>query len=97
MGWTSTIKPSAPAATLARAMAATRQKIEAWREEYNGERPHSSLHYRTPRELAATWESQREWGTLDGWVREGDSSAIPFPHTPIPAPQQCTMTELLKL
>jgi hypothetical protein len=29
-----------------------RQKIEAWRKEYNGQRPHSSLAYRTPDEFA---------------------------------------------
>jgi putative transposase len=29
-----------------------RRKIEAWRNEYNGERPHSSLGYRTPDEFA---------------------------------------------
>ena len=29
-----------------------RRKIEAWRTEYNGERPHSSLDYRTPDEFA---------------------------------------------
>ena len=29
-----------------------RRKIEAWRNEYNGERPHSSLAYRTPDEFA---------------------------------------------
>ncbi len=29
-----------------------RRKIEAWRNEYNGERPHSSLAYRTPQEFA---------------------------------------------
>jgi transposase InsO family protein len=29
-----------------------RQKIEQWRMEYNGERPHSSLAYSTPREYA---------------------------------------------
>ena len=29
-----------------------RRKIEAWRKEYNGERPHSSLDYRTPEEFA---------------------------------------------
>lgn len=31
-----------------------RRKIEAWRNEYNGERPHSSLAYRTPEEFAKT-------------------------------------------
>ncbi len=34
-------------------MADARQKIEAWRYDYNHERPHSSLGYRTPREFAA--------------------------------------------
>ncbi|MBI2816560.1 MAG: transposase, partial [Acidobacteria bacterium] len=29
-------------------MTNAKQKIEAWREEYNNERPHSSLDYRTP-------------------------------------------------
>lgn len=29
-----------------------RGKITAWRDEYNGERPHSSLGYRTPNEFA---------------------------------------------
>ena len=31
-----------------------RGKIERWREEYNSERPHSSLGYRTPEEYAKT-------------------------------------------
>jgi putative transposase len=31
-----------------------RRKIEAWRNEYNSERPHSSLAYRTPEEFAKT-------------------------------------------
>lgn len=30
-----------------------REKIECWRQEYNSERPHSSLAYRTPDEYAA--------------------------------------------
>lgn len=33
-------------------LADARRKIEAWRKEYNGERPHSSLDYRTPDEFA---------------------------------------------
>ena len=32
-----------------------RRKIGAWREEYNEERPHSSLGYRTPAEFAAAY------------------------------------------
>jgi putative transposase len=33
-------------------LADARQKIEDWRQHYNGERPHSSLDYRTPDEFA---------------------------------------------
>ena len=29
--------------------------LEVWRQEYNAERPHSSLDYRTPREFRAAW------------------------------------------
>ena len=32
-------------------MADAREKIETWRKEYNAERPHSSLGYRTPLEF----------------------------------------------
>ena len=34
-----------------------RAKITAWGDEYNGERPHSSLGYRTPNEFAAVLKS----------------------------------------
>jgi len=33
-------------------LADAKRKIESWREEYNAERPHSSLDYRTPEEFA---------------------------------------------
>ena len=33
-------------------LAEAKEKIEAWRKEYNTERPHSSLGYRTPEEFA---------------------------------------------
>jgi putative transposase len=39
-------------ATCFRNLADARQKIADWKEEYNGERPHSSLGYRTPNEFA---------------------------------------------
>lgn len=41
-------------------MSEAKRKIEAWREEYNRERPHSSLGYRTPEEFAraaALWDA----------------------------------------
>ena len=77
-------------------LADARQKIESWRQNYNHERPHSLLDYRTPREFAAIQES-RERESLKGWAGQGNSIAVPLPHTPIPAQHGCTMTGLLKL
>jgi putative transposase len=34
-----------------------RRIIEAWRNDYNTERPHSSLGYQTPEEFAANWHA----------------------------------------
>jgi putative transposase len=39
-----------------------RVKISAWRDEYNGERPHSSLGYRTPNEFAEVLKSSAMTG-----------------------------------
>jgi transposase InsO family protein len=39
-----------------------RRKIAAWREEYNEERPHSSLGYRTPLEFAAATDCGKDGG-----------------------------------
>ena len=39
-----------------RNLADARGKIGSWQREYNCERPHSSLDYRTPREFAQTLE-----------------------------------------
>jgi hypothetical protein len=36
-------------------LADAKQKIERWRMEYNQERPHSSLEYRTPEEFAKAY------------------------------------------
>ena len=57
-----------------------RRKIAAWRKEYNEERPHSSLGYRTPKEFAAQAGScyRAELG-------QEASNAGPLPQTPIPA------------
>ena len=40
-----------------RNLADARAKISFWRNEYNGDRPHSSLDYRTPNEFARMLES----------------------------------------
>src|SRR5512146_1428544 len=58
-----------------------RRKITAWQKEYNEERPHSSLGYRTPKEFAAQLATKSFYG--DG-VGQGTSNAGPLPHTPIP-------------
>jgi len=34
-----------------------RRKIARWRDEYNRERPHSALNYRTPQEFARQWSA----------------------------------------
>ena len=34
-----------------------RRKVAAWRREYNEERPHSSLGYRTPKEFATSMKA----------------------------------------
>ena len=57
-----------------------RAKITAWQKEYNQERPHSSLGYRTPNEFAAQARSFYRAG-----VWQEDSNAVPLPHAPIPA------------
>jgi hypothetical protein len=58
-----------------------RRKIAAWRIEYNEERPHTSLGYRTPNEFAATQAA--DFYTAEREAR--DSNAGPLPQTPIPA------------
>jgi putative transposase len=57
-----------------------KRKIAAWQKEYNEERPHSSLGYRTPKEFAAQAKSfyRAELG-------QEASNAGPLPQTPIPA------------
>ena len=41
-----------------------RRKITAWRKEYNEERPHSSLGYRTPQEFAAAMKAAEAGSAL---------------------------------
>ena len=71
-------------------LADAKAKIEAWRKEYNAERPHSSLGYLSPDEFAAR---QMPRGDSTGLMwGQGDSNAIPLPHTPIPAAREGSMT-----
>jgi putative transposase len=49
-------------------LADARQKIEAWRQDYNRQRPHSSLGYRTPEEFAAMTATSRG--------KDGDTPAL---------------------
>jgi putative transposase len=60
-----------------------RGKIRAWRSEYNEQRPHSSLAYRTPAEFAALCAA----GQSSAGPEEGTSNAGPFLQTSFPAPQ----------
>ena len=52
-----------------------RRKIAAWRKEYNEERPHSSLGYKTPKEFAQAQAA----GFYTAVREERDSNAVPFP------------------
>jgi len=62
-----------------------RRKIAAWRQEYNEERPHSSLGYRTPNEFATAQAA----GFYTAVREARDSNAIPCPsRSPIPAQNQ---------
>jgi putative transposase len=49
-------------------LADAREKIEAWRQDYNRQRPHSSLGYRTPEEFAAMTTMSRG--------KDGDTTAL---------------------
>jgi len=61
-----------------------RRKIAVWREEYNRERPHSSLGYRTPEKFAAL-ANKNENGFYKAEAGQGASITGPLPRTRIPA------------
>jgi putative transposase len=52
-----------------------RRKIEAWRRDYNGQRPHSSLGYRTPEEFArqAAASPSASWGSAPPGSPQGQA------------------------
>ena len=65
-----------------------RAKIAAWKVEYNDERPHSSLGYRTPNKFAREQKFAAEQKVKDFYrtvVGQEDSNAVLLPHTPISA------------
>ena len=70
-------------------LADAREKIARWKQDYNEERPHSSLQYRTPMEFAA----QSAVIFYTAGVGKGVSNADPLPHTPIPATETGTRGE----
>ena len=71
-----------------------RRKIAAWRREYNEERPHSSLGYKTPKEFA---EAQAP-GFYTAVREARDSNAIPCPsRSPIPAQTGQGVTETCRI
>jgi len=57
-----------------------RRKIAAWRTEYNEERPHSSLGYKTPKEFAAAQTANFYRAELG----QEASNAGPLPRPPSP-------------
>lgn len=83
-------------------LADAKEKIERWRMEHNGERPHSSLAYRTPEEFAnACSELTNRMGfkppippqspvsgeqSQNSTRRQGFANAAPKSGAPLPAP-----------
>lgn len=65
-------------------LADARQKIETWRIEYNAERPHSSLGYRTPNEFAAELAKPGR-GKDGGYAALENPLGFPLSHRPTTA------------
>ncbi len=58
-----------------------RWKIAAWRKEYNQERPHSSLGYRTPDEFAREVGGGKGCGKDGGFATLENASRFPLSHS----------------
>ena len=65
-------------------LADARHKIEHWRQEYNTDRPHSALAYRTPSEFAAVLE-QAGRGKDGGCAALENPAGFPLSHRPAAA------------
>jgi putative transposase len=71
-----------------------RRKIAAWRKEYNEERPHSSLGYKTPREFAEA----HAVGFYTAEREARNSTAVPCPScSPIPAETGAGAAEVCRI
>jgi Integrase core domain len=62
-----------------------RIKVAAWKTEYNEERPHSSLGYRTPAEFARLSAAKSYGKDADFVCLENVCGAFPFPTAPAAA------------
>ena len=60
---------------------AARRKIKIWQIEYNQERPHSSLRYRTPEEFAREMSSQKGCGKEGGSATLENAMRFPLSHS----------------
>ncbi len=58
-----------------------RRKIASWRNEYNHERPHSSLGYRTPQEFAREMGGEKGCGKDGGFATLENASRFPLSHS----------------
>ena len=58
-----------------------RWKIAAWRKEYNEERPHSSLGYRTPAEFARGIGGENGCGKDGGFAPLENATRFPLSHS----------------
>jgi putative transposase len=58
-----------------------RGKIAAWRKDYNEERPHSSLGYRTPAEFASAIDGGNGCGKDGGFATLENATRFPLSHS----------------
>ena len=59
-----------------------RRKIKIWQTDYNQERPHSSLGYRTPQEFAREMSRQKGYGKDSGSATLENATRFPLFHSP---------------
>ena len=86
-----------------------RGKIALWRREYNEERPHSSLGYRTPEEFAREGGGEKSYGKGAAWKSKNNFSTalgnpakdagFPLSHSPggdgLPTGEQANSSDVV--